>query len=91
MQHRSVSRLVEVLESGVALEGRRVRIIGLTRGESLDPSAVFVSGEEKAPMWCLSFGGVEEIIRVLGLEDRNSRCSLAIYKRRDLGPATQSP
>ena len=49
MQHRSVSRLAEVLESGVALEGRRVRIIGLTRGESLDPSAVFVSGEEKAP------------------------------------------
>lgn len=47
-QRRSQSELVEIPESGEALEGRRVSIAGLARGESLNPSAVFVSGAEKA-------------------------------------------
>lgn len=72
----------DILESRVALEGRRVRTAGLNREGEWNPHYV---SAEKAPKWCLSFSGVMEILQVLGLQNRNPRCSPASHKLCDLG------
>lgn len=78
----------DILESRVALEGRRVRTAGLNREGAWNPHYI---SAEKAPKWCLSVSGVMEILQVLGLQYRNSRCSLASHKLRDLGKPHSHP
>lgn len=76
----------DILESRVALEGKRVRTFGLNIEGAWNPD--YVSAEKAPKMvskWCLSFSGVMEILQVLGFQNRNSRCSPASHKLRDLG------
>lgn len=71
MQHRCSSRLVEILESKVAREGRIVSIVGLAREGAWNPSDVSEAEKASSTMFLLQM--VIKIVQVLGLGDRNLR------------------
>lgn len=64
-------------------------IVGLAREGAWNLSDV--SEAEKAPSTMALLQIVIKIVQVLGLRDRNLRCSPAIYKPCDLRQATSPP